>query len=555
MQDNSYYFYMFVIPSVISALSPIISNILYELVEIITYFSKLVFVSIKKLFFNSTKRTELYITFMSASTNRLAIDKGSEIHDDALPIIWYLNKELKTKPNLLKTTRLINHDMYTSSLDEMQTYMNMFSGRPSQTNTEEPVKEKTSLIIPTSKKYEVTSIQSSQQKDAPANNYKGKKTFNVEFDDESIQTEISDGIFMEILQKDISSNQSERSEINIVLFSTKKSSIELLKFYEELKAEYEKFKFNKSGKMFIYEGSKQGKLQFSCCDIDKSQTFENIFVSNKNKIISTIKNLENVEFYKKFGLKRKVGQLYVGPPGTGKTCATTAIANMTGRTPVYIPISRITENKEIQKIFYDKCFNGIKYKLDELIFVIDELDSYLPSQKLKKTSDLKQSDNMSDDSMKQMLSGLMPNIVINTQNKELGQTINTEETKNDTFNIGLLLNMLDGNIDQDGMIVVATANSYDGFESGIYRTGRLELIEFEYMGRNDISNMINFYYSTNITPEQYDKIRDDKIIESLVIKNLCISYLKDKNNNIDELIDDINLLKNDLQTKVSDSVL
>lgn len=67
--------------------------------------------------------------------------------------------------------------------------------------------------------------------------------------------------------------------------------------------------------------------------------------------------------------------LYVGLPGSEKTCIVTAIANMTNKSAVYMPISRIKTNMELQKIIYERIIRSVTYDLDKVTFLLNELNS------------------------------------------------------------------------------------------------------------------------------------------------------------------------------------
>lgn len=448
----------------------------------------------------------------------------------------------------MTSVKIFNHSFKSSEQTENVSngvFTDSYS-RPYLNSNTKPLEKKTiSLIVPTNVLFETTSINNN----ALTSDNQLKTNDNEKLNEHGNKIEISKGIFMKFVEKNVFNSQNISKTITAVLYSKTNNARELLQFYEELKCKYDKVNSNKNGKMFIYEKHENNKMIYSCYNIDRSQKFENLFLHNKEKILTTIKKLEDVDYYKKFGLKRKLGHLYVGLPGTGKTCVTTAMANMTGRTPVYIPISRIYENSELQKIFYDRCFNGIKYELDELIFVIDELDSVTSQQNLQK--------NVNTEKNTQKLVPIsMPNIIINTHDKQDDNSkpsVKLSNKKNDEFNVGMFLSMLDGNIDQDGMMIIAAANSCKNFDPALYRTGRLELFEFEYMDRNDIRDMINFYYETTISDEQYNQIRNDKKIESLVIKNLCLDHLTN-NQSIDEMISNINSLVKKSLNEHTDSV-
>ena len=77
---------------------------------------------------------------------------------------------------------------------------------------------------------------------------------------------------------------------------------------------------------------------------------EHLFFEKKNEILNDIKNFSNVEYYQKFGMKRKLGYLLVGPPGSGKSALVTAISNELERSLKNIPIGLIKTNSEFLKI-------------------------------------------------------------------------------------------------------------------------------------------------------------------------------------------------------------
>ena len=330
---------------------------------------------------------------------------------------------------------------------------------------------------------------------------------------------------------------TKKSTIMMSLKSNKKSLIEIGNFYSSIKEQYEKITSDKSGKLFIYNGAKS-LPKFGSYQLDKSQSFDNIFFKNKDRIITDILNMKDKDHYKKYGMKNKTAHLYVGPRGSGKTCCITALATLTNRSVCYIPISRIQRNEELETIIYGGDFNGVKYEMDEIIFVFDELDSFdslNSSNMLKKTIKFPQNKKKSTAKTESESEETSNNSSNNSSN----------DFSFDKLNIGMVLNLLDGNIDQDGMIIIGTANSCEKLDSAIYRNGRMELINFEYMGRTEISNMIEYYYGVKLSDEQILKIRDDKTVQSLNLKNACLKHIQKKNQNkvdINNLIDEINYM-------------
>lgn len=305
--------------------------------------------------------------------------------------------------------------------------------------------------------------------------------------------------------KNVTLSDSHKTETtHIVLSSYKKNTNELMMFVGAIKDEYRK-KFMELAYGLCVMNS-MGSFDFM--EIDKSQTFDNLFFSNKEQILNDLKQHENVEHYKKFGLKRKLSYIFYGPHGSAKTSTITAIANhLKNRDIIHVPIANVKTNGDLYNILYRRVFGHRTCKSDEIIICFDEIDS-LCGKKLKK----------------------------NYENK-------TSKYKHprgdDALDVGIMLSFLDGFASQDGMIIIATANNIDNLDEALIRNGRFKLMIFEHVGRQEIKSMIEKYQDVELTQNQIDKIRDDKVINSLTIKELCINY---NEQSIDDLIDQINLL-------------
>lgn len=490
---------------------------------------------------------ELHI--MLSDTQSMYNSINESVLPEGLPLVWYLNTNSMLKNNSLKTAKLYDQNeknFHTNNLE----YTIGWTGRDQQGPKETPTL-KPLLYVPIIKDLtdqSNTNQQTQQTQDS------GKSPFNqstpIQNKTSSSNTnknsliEIDKDIFLELREKTISGgSSSSKTTIFMVLKSNKKTIAEIGDFYKSVKEQYDKFNMKKLGKLYVFNGSTKNSStgvstpNFSCFDLDTSQSFDNIFLKNKTQIIEDIQNLTDKEYYKTHGIKRKIGHLYVGPPGSGKTCLVTAIAKMTGRSVVYIPISRIKNNLELQNIIYDRSYNGVTYAMDELIFLMDELDSLETTQKLKKTSGDNSNVQKKDDK------DMTPTIIVNTAKKS--GAINLSDDNFDKLNIGLVLNILDGNNDQDGMILIGTANSHEKLDPALYRNGRMELINFEYMDRSDIAEMIEHYYQTTLSEEQNLSIRNDKTVQSLNLRNICLKYIRRKKQHevtVSTLINELNSL-------------
>jgi len=335
--------------------------------------------------------------------------------------------------------------------------------------------------------------------------------------------------------------------------SSEKYSInELVNWLNNINDEYTRYTENINKIQYLYTyTSGEVSNKFVKSFLDKTQTFEHLFFSKKEEILNDIKNFSNVDYYKKFGMKRKLGYLLVGPPGSGKSALVTAISNLLKRSLKNIPISLIKTNSEFEKAYGDLSYDNQILKSDEIIITFDEIDTAYISQKLTKNIN-NSYNNRQDQETKIEPQSNIPIIIINNDKDDKKVSTSTQSkisniNKDDDLNIGIILSKLDGNENQEGSIIIATCNDISKLDPALYRNGRLKLIELNYAGREEISQMIEKYCDIVLNNDEKNKIRNDCKIQTLNIKHTIAKYLLDKNfsvcsNNIDEIIELINNL-------------
>jgi hypothetical protein len=246
---------------------------------------------------------------------------------------------------------------------------------------------------------------------------------------------------------------------------------------------------------FIYQCKKDGKLKFSMKlisdfsnpELENYETFNNIFHSNKEKLIQDINKLKDINYYKRTGQKRKKGYLFHGYPGTGKTSTVMAISNYDKRHIIEVQLDRVKTNSEFEEILSLDKINNIKIKHNNTILFFDEIDI---NTKLNRNTE----------------NTCRENLYTNNKQKNVDSDNDSKIIIPDQLSLSTILSRFDGIGNYSGLIIIAATNNISNIDSSIYRDGRLNLMNFNYASTEDITNMIEKYYEIKLSAELIKKI-------------------------------------------------
>jgi SpoVK/Ycf46/Vps4 family AAA+-type ATPase len=363
--------------------------------------------------------------------------------------------------------------------------------------------------------------------------------------DDKIDVKISDDILIDFMTNRLHGSDEETNgrrqssswKVVLTIKSKKKSIEELRLFIDEIINNYKKYEREKNSDKifhFIYQGIEKEKesLKFSqtiLSDLkdlknENFETFNNIFSDHKENIIKTVNKLKDITYYKKTGGKRKAGYLFYGPPGCGKTCHVTAIANYDKRHIIEVPMSRVKTNKELENIITLTQINDISFNKDEIIIFFDEIDQAggalgkRDGERTEKTDDKTDNNEIKD---------LMLASLLTKNDSNSGSFGGTYVRSDDSLNLGCVLSRLDGIGNYNGLIIIAATNCKDKLSPALYRSGRLTPLLFDYCRREDITKMIEYHYDVILTKEQIGKLPDrtHNISPAMLRK-----YIDDENN-------------------------
>lgn len=517
---------------------------------------------------NSLKEKKIYIELYQDPKNNDNYGSSSIklINKNVISLIWYLNKKkIITEGILTKLNDSSNSDNVLNNVSN--NFLNPIIANndvinnPLSNNSSLTISKKNNddiIIMPFISENNSNEIKSEDKND-DKNKISSKKLNSNTNNNDGKYHEVDKYIFCSFVFKKIKSDYYPHASVNkefIVVSSEKYSINELVNWLESINDEYTQYTegINKIQYLYTYVSGELSN-KFVKSFLDKTQTFEHLFFSKKEEILNDIKNFSNVDYYQKFGMKRKLGYLLVGPPGSGKSALVTAISNLLKRSLKNIPISLIKTNSEFEKAYGDFSYDNQILKSDEIVITFDEIDSAYDTQKL--TKNINNSCNKSQDQetktetkteSKTETHSNTPIIIINNdKDSNSTQSKISNINKDDNLNIGIVLSKLDGNENQEGSVIIATCNDISKLDPALYRNGRLKLIELNYAGREEISQMIEKYCEIVLDNEEKNKIRNDCKIQTLNIKHTIAKYLLDKNfsvcsDNIDEVIELINNL-------------
>ena len=288
---------------------------------------------------------------------------------------------------------------------------------------------------------------------------------------------------------DNKNNNYSRAKMRYLIESDSKNNLDIfLNIVEEKSLEY--FKKNLlDGQVYYYNydcinyNSAWNKYKINCV-----KTYDNIFLEknikkNLNDYVSNM--LFSDTIYVKLGIPQKIGFLFYGLPGTGKTSTIFALASK-------INADIYNLNLNVSRSHF---INQVKLIPDRSIVCINDIDTLKISQKRENNED----------------------------NNDNDKKRNTREEKID---LGFLLEILDGYCYFKKCIIIMTTNHINKLDPALIRSGRIDhKFEFKLASHYQIKEIIKYCYNHDLKNYELKKIPEyvystSELINTIIAPNL-----------------------------------
>jgi SpoVK/Ycf46/Vps4 family AAA+-type ATPase len=374
--------------------------------------------------------------------------------------------------------------------------------------------------------------------------------------------EISPHIFVRKI-KEVSLDEKV-SILSIEAYSYNYDLIALRRYLEELEDKYKMALANQLGKNIYYfdeipvSPPMLMDKTFDLCKAPKNITFSS-YVLHTNKSLKNLYGdaikivrkrvdffLNNKRWYEEKGVPYTLGILLHGVPGAGKTSTIKSIAKDTNRHIINVKLSQCTTVSQLNNLFYSSRVHILKdgvskiydIPIDKRIIVLEDIDC-------------------------------LSDVVLERENKDDTKLTDDNIASSEKLNLSVILNILDGILEQPGRIIIMTSNHPEKLDKALIRPGRIDVIvKFDYCKRHEIKELIeaftdntvpnyiiNTFLDNTFTPAEVTKLifEHNDNIDNLY-KNLATKSIQDLEDNINKInIVNINNVENNKVDNIVDN--
>jgi len=245
------------------------------------------------------------------------------------------------------------------------------------------------------------------------------------------------------------------------------------------------------------------RLMFSKYPLHTNKSLKNIYGDSVKIVRKRVDFfVNNKRWYEEKGVPYTLGLLLHGVPGAGKTSCIKSIAKDTNRHILNIRLSDCTTVSQLNALFYSSQVqvtqNGeIKFfdiPIDKRIVVLEDVDcltDVVLSRDEKPVKVEVEDETIVDPTTKRPFAA------------------QGHHTQNQKLNLSILLNILDGVLEQPGRILIMTSNHPEKLDKALIRPGRIDVIvKFDYCKKHEVVEIIEAFTNAKVRDEDAALVAD-----------------------------------------------
>lgn len=359
------------------------------------------------------------------------------------------------------------------------------------------------------------------------------------------------------------------SKLTIEVYSYTYDLGTLRKYMEDIEEKYQMAMSNQLGKNIFYFDEipfslpfglnrkpdltkAPPRLIFSKYPLHTNKSLNNIYGDSVKVIRKRVDFfVNNKRWYEEKGVPYTLGLLLHGVPGAGKTSCIKSIAKDTNRHVLNIRLSENTTVNQLNALFYSSQVQVLQngenkffdIPIDKRIIVLEDVDcltdvvlSREAAEEVKAMQDKYIVENQDNNKTNEIDAYGRPKVPTGGLSGE-----------SQKLNLSILLNILDGVLEQPGRILIMTSNHPEKLDKALVRPGRIDVIvKFDYCKRHEVVEIIEAFTGKKVRPALVSNIADAVYTPAEVTRTIF--------ENIDSIEDIINNLNGQEILKNNDEV-